>query len=99
MTVNGYPLNTGQSDCVAVTVDWANGSIVNPTLMPSSVACEKHAAQPTSALSLRVVYLITEDECDEYFRYGLSFNITYFIYLFTYLLPLLLLAFTLIGSL
>ena len=28
-------------------VGWANGSIVNPTLMPSSVACEKHAAQAT----------------------------------------------------
>ena len=26
-----------------VTVGWANGSIVNPTWMPSSVACEKHA--------------------------------------------------------
>ena len=29
-----------------VAVGWANGSIVNPTLMPSSVGCEKHAAQP-----------------------------------------------------
>ena len=25
-------------------VGWANGSIVNPTLIPSSVGCEKHAA-------------------------------------------------------
>ena len=30
----GYPLNTGQSACVDVAVGWANGSIVNPTLMP-----------------------------------------------------------------
>ena len=43
----GYPLNTGQSACVDVAVAWANGSIVNPTLMPSSVGCEKHATQPT----------------------------------------------------
>ena len=26
-----------------VAVGWSNGSIVNPTLMPSSVGCEKHA--------------------------------------------------------
>ena len=26
-----------------ITVGWANGSIVNPTWMPSSEACEKHA--------------------------------------------------------
>ncbi len=38
----------GQSACVNVAVGWANGSIVNPTLMPSSVGCEKHAAQPAS---------------------------------------------------
>ena len=30
----GYPLNTRQSACVDVVVGWANGSIVNPTLMP-----------------------------------------------------------------
>ncbi len=38
----GYPLKAGQNACVDVAVGWANGSIVNPTLMPSSVSCEKH---------------------------------------------------------
>ena len=32
---------------VDVAVGWANGSIVNPTLMPSSVDYEKHATQLT----------------------------------------------------
>ena len=32
---DGYPLKTGQSADVDVAVGWANGSIVNPTLMPS----------------------------------------------------------------
>jgi len=27
----------GQSICIDITVGWTNGSIVNPTLMPSSV--------------------------------------------------------------
>jgi hypothetical protein len=40
----------GQSAYVDVAVSWANGSIVNPTLMPSSVGCEKHAIQPTPLL-------------------------------------------------
>jgi hypothetical protein len=44
---SGCPLKAGQSAGVEVAVGWANGSIVNPTLMPSSVACEKHAAQRT----------------------------------------------------
>ena len=47
---DGYPLKTGQSADVDVAVGWANGSIVNPTLMPSSVGCEKHAAQSTPPL-------------------------------------------------
>ncbi len=46
----GYRLNTGQRAWVDVTVGWANGSIVNPTLMPSSVGCEKHATQATPLL-------------------------------------------------
>ena len=46
----GYPLKAGQSACIDVAVGWANGSIVNPTLMPSSVGCEKHATQPTPLL-------------------------------------------------
>jgi hypothetical protein len=37
----GYPLKAGQNACVDVAVGWANGFIVNPTLMPSSVGCEK----------------------------------------------------------
>ncbi len=36
----GYTFNTGQNACVDI-VGWANGFIVNPTLMPSSVGCEK----------------------------------------------------------
>ena len=44
----GYPLNMGQNACVDISVGWANGSIVNPTLMPSSVGCQKHATQPTA---------------------------------------------------
>jgi hypothetical protein len=43
--IAGYPFNKGQNVCVDVAVGWANGSIVNPTSMPSSVGCEKHAAQ------------------------------------------------------
>ena len=39
--LQGLQLKTGQSACVDFTVGWANGSIVNPTLMPSSVGCEK----------------------------------------------------------
>ncbi len=31
-------------------VEWANGFIVNPTLMPSSVGCEEHAMQPTQLI-------------------------------------------------
>ena len=50
LTFIGYPLNTGQSACLDVAVGWANGSIVNPTLMPSSVGSEKHATQPTPLL-------------------------------------------------
>ncbi len=46
----GYQLKLGQSACVDVTVGWTNGSIVNPTLMPSSVGCEKHETQPTPLL-------------------------------------------------
>jgi|GEM_PF-3161696 len=46
----GYPLKAGQSAYVDVAVGWANGSIVNPTLMPSSMGCEKHSAQPTPLL-------------------------------------------------
>ncbi len=46
----GYQLKVGQSACVDIAVGWANGSIVNPTLIPSSVGCEKHAAQPTPLL-------------------------------------------------
>ena len=34
-----------------VTVGWANGSIVNPTLMPSSLGCEKHVTQATTVHS------------------------------------------------
>gem|GEM_PF-4167903 len=30
-----------------LAVGWANGSIVNPTWMPSNVGCEKYAAQAT----------------------------------------------------
>ena len=50
MAVLSFPRPTGQSACVDVTtvaVGWVNGSIVNPTLMPSSLGCEKHAAQAT----------------------------------------------------
>ena len=39
-----------------VTVGWANGSIVNPTLRPSSVGCKKQATQATQLL---VPYLVT----------------------------------------
>jgi hypothetical protein len=45
----GYPLKHWDND---IAVGWANGSIVNPTLMPSSVGCEKYAAQPTRLLVL-----------------------------------------------
>jgi len=31
-------------------VGWANGFIVNPTLMPIRVSCEEHAAQPKTLL-------------------------------------------------
>ena len=34
VSTDGYPLKTGQSACVDIAVGWANGSIVNPTLMP-----------------------------------------------------------------
>jgi hypothetical protein len=47
--MTSYPLNMGQNACVDVSVGWANGSIVNPTLMPSSVGCEKHASQNYTA--------------------------------------------------
>jgi|GEM_PF-6054860 len=33
-----------------VIVGWASDSIVNPTLMPSGVGCEKHATQPAPQL-------------------------------------------------
>jgi len=46
----GYPLKAGQNACVDVAVGWANGFIVNPTLMPSSVGCEEHAMQPTQLI-------------------------------------------------